>query len=48
MHFGCFPLADDGYQQPIDDFLAARAAAGLANDEFHLPEVGETRLLAFD
>lgn len=43
MHFGCFPLADDGYQQPIDDFLAARAAAGLPADEFILPEVGETR-----
>lgn len=45
MHFGCFPLADDGYQQPIDDFLVARAAARLPADEFILPEVGETRLV---
>lgn len=43
MHFGCFPLADDSYQQPIDDFLAARREAGIAEDEFALPEVGETR-----
>jgi len=47
MHFGCFPLADDGYEQPVADFRAAHAAAGLGPDEFTLPEVGETRLLNF-
>ncbi|HYC70981.1 MAG TPA: MBL fold metallo-hydrolase [Opitutaceae bacterium] len=47
MHFGCFPLADDGYQQPIDDFLTARAAERMPEDEFALPEVGETRLVRF-
>lgn len=47
MHFGCFPLADDGYDQPVRDFLAARQAAGLSADDFALPEVGETRLLRF-
>ncbi len=47
MHFGCFPLADDGFQQPVDDFLAARAAAGVGSEEFILPEVGETRRLLF-
>lgn len=47
MHFGCFPLADDGYQQPIDDFLAARVAAGVDPEEFILPEVGETRRFTF-
>jgi L-ascorbate metabolism protein UlaG (beta-lactamase superfamily) len=45
MHFGCFPLADDGYQQPMTDFIAARAAANLSASEFALPEVGETRLV---
>jgi L-ascorbate metabolism protein UlaG (beta-lactamase superfamily) len=47
MHFGCFPLADDSYEQPVTDFLAARAAAGLDADEFALPAVGETRVLQF-
>jgi L-ascorbate metabolism protein UlaG (beta-lactamase superfamily) len=45
MHFGCFPLADDGYQQPMTDFVAARTAASLGAAEFALPEVGETRTL---
>ena len=47
MHFGCFPLADDGFEQPLTDFLAARLAAGLGPDEFALPEVGETRTFRF-
>ena len=47
MHFGCFPLADDGFEQPANDFLAARRAAGLGPEEFGLPEVGETRLFTF-
>lgn len=47
MHFGCFPLADDSYQQPIDDFLVARREANLPEEEFVLPEVGETRTIAF-
>lgn len=47
MHFGCFPLADDGYEQPIADFRAVHAAAGLGPEEFTLPAVGETKLLRF-
>ncbi len=43
MHFGCFPLADDGYEQPVADFRAAHATAGLGPEEFTLPEVGETK-----
>lgn len=46
MHFGCFPLADDSFGQPVKDFRAAHAAAGLAAGEFELPEVGETRRLS--
>lgn len=46
MHFGCFPLADDSYERPVNDFHAAHAAAGLEADEFSLPEVGATRRLA--
>jgi L-ascorbate metabolism protein UlaG (beta-lactamase superfamily) len=44
MHFGCFPLADDGFEQPVNDFHAAHAAAGLGAEEFTLPEVGATRV----
>ena len=43
MHFGCFPLADDSYEQPMVDFRAAHAAAGLGAEDFTLPEVGETK-----
>lgn len=43
MHFGCFPLADDGFEQPVVDFRAAHAESGLSADEFALPETGETR-----
>lgn len=44
MHFECFPLADDAFDQPRREFLAARTAAGIPADEFALPEVGETRV----
>lgn len=48
MHFGCFPLADDSYEQPMQDFRAARTAAGIDPEEFALPEVGETRRFQFN
>ena len=47
MHFGCFPLADDGYEQPVNDFRAALAASTLTETDFALPRVGETRTLRF-
>ncbi len=47
MHFGCFPLADDDYAQPVADFHAAYPKSGLAPGEFVLPSVGETRTLRF-
>jgi L-ascorbate metabolism protein UlaG (beta-lactamase superfamily) len=47
MHFGCFQLADDGFDQPVTDFLAAREKAAVAPEEFALPEVGETRRYEF-
>lgn len=47
MHFGCFPLADDGYEQPMTDFRSAHAAAGLDRGEFELPEVGATYRFRF-
>jgi L-ascorbate metabolism protein UlaG (beta-lactamase superfamily) len=47
MHFGCFPLADDSFEQPSTEFLAARQAAGLSADDFALPEVGATQRIRF-
>jgi len=46
MHFGCFPLADDGHEEAPRDFLAARAAAGLGEEDFALPEPGATVMLS--
>jgi N-acyl-phosphatidylethanolamine-hydrolysing phospholipase D len=45
MHFGCFPLADDGPEQAPTEFSAARSAAGLSSDEFALPEPGSTLVI---
>lgn len=47
MHFGCFPLADDGYEEAVTDFRAALAASPLSETDFALPRVGETRTLRF-
>lgn len=44
MHFGCFPLADDGLDQPLNDLLLARLAANLAKTDFAVPEIGRTML----
>ncbi len=42
-HFGCFPLADDGLEQPVNDLFAARQVAKLSESDFAVPEAGETR-----
>lgn len=47
MHFGCFPLADDGFDQPVRELEAARPASGLSSDEFAVPVVGQTRRYRF-
>ena len=42
IHFGTVPLADDGFDQPLRDLAAARAAATDAGHEaFRVLEVGE-------
>ena len=42
IHFGTVPLADDGFDQPLRDLAAARAAAKDAGHEaFRVLEVGE-------
>lgn len=46
MHFGCFPLADDGYGEPAADLEVARRNAGLTAEEFALPAPGRTVMYA--
>ena len=43
MHFGSFPLADDGLEQPVDDLRTARLEAHLGESAFAVPEAGETK-----
>lgn len=47
MHFGCFPLADDGCEQAVREFTAARTKAGVDEVEFAVPQVGATRRYRF-
>jgi L-ascorbate metabolism protein UlaG (beta-lactamase superfamily) len=41
MHFGTFPLADEGYDAPMRDLAAAKAAAGLGDEQFKVLGFGE-------
>lgn len=45
MHFGTFPLADDGPETPLLHLATARAAQDLAPEAFSALDFGETRLL---
>ncbi len=42
MHWGAFQLTDEGREEPVRALAAARASAGLAEDEFVAVEPGET------
>lgn len=43
IHWGTFELSDESLDQPPQDFLAARTAAGVAPESFYLLRHGETR-----
>lgn len=43
IHWGTFELSDESLDRPPKDFLAARAAAGVAPESFYLLRHGETR-----
>jgi N-acyl-phosphatidylethanolamine-hydrolysing phospholipase D len=45
IHWGVFNLTDESLDQPPKDLVAARAAAGLKEDDFFLMALGETRKL---
>lgn len=45
VHWGTFRLCDDPVDAPLDGLPAARAAAGVADDAFVLPAIGQTMVL---
>ncbi|MGD8709093.1 MAG: MBL fold metallo-hydrolase [Ectothiorhodospiraceae bacterium] len=48
IHFGTFPLADDGYEQPLRDLADARRRLGVAEDEFRTLENGRAWIVPAD
>lgn len=43
VHWGTFEMSDESLDEPPRDLAVARQAAGLADDEFFVMKVGETR-----
>ena len=44
MHFGTFPLADDGYDEPVNDLKIAMEKFQMTDDEFLVMKEGEVRV----
>ncbi len=47
MHFGTFPLADDGLHRPIEDLKKALSREGVDHESFRVLEEGESIFLKF-
>lgn len=45
IHFGTFPLADDGETEPVDDLRKALAEKGIPSDRFRALKAGESLTL---
>ncbi len=45
IHFGTFPLADDGQEEPVNDLQKARKEQGIFAEEFMVMKEGESFLL---
>lgn len=45
IHFGTFPLADDGQTEPVDDLQTALAQKGIATDRFVALKAGQSIVL---
>ena len=45
IHWGTFELADEALDQPPKDLAASKARRGLADSDFFLLKVGETRAI---
>ena len=44
IHFGTFQLTDEGIDRPQEHLAAARLKYGLSEDDFWVPDFGETRI----
>jgi L-ascorbate metabolism protein UlaG (beta-lactamase superfamily) len=44
IHFGTFPLGDDGEHEPVEELQRVLDEKGLGNDEFWIPGLGEGRM----
>jgi len=42
MHYGTFQMADKAYDAPLKELAEAKGAAGITDEEFGVPEPGET------
>lgn len=47
IHFGTFPMADDGMHEPVRDLEKALKEAGISNKDFMVMKEGEIRKIAF-
>ncbi len=45
MHFGTFPMADDGMREPVEDLQNARMQHRIKSDQFFILDEGETKKL---
>ena len=45
MHWGTFQLTDEGRDEPPKALVRVRAAQGVADDDFFVLAIGETRAL---
>lgn len=45
IHFGTFPLADDGMTEPLDDLQSAREKFNVSDEEFTTLKEGETKII---
>ncbi|MDZ7683612.1 MAG: MBL fold metallo-hydrolase [Fodinibius sp.] len=44
MHYGTFPMADDGMHEPITDLEKARASLDISEHEFYVAEEGDPQI----
>ena len=48
MHYGTFPLADDGREEPVEDLRSAMQKYGLSEEEFIILNAGDVKVFEQD
>ena len=48
MHYGTFPLADDGREEPVEDLHSAMQKYGLSEEEFIILNAGDVKVFEQD